>query len=188
MLTLTEACGVGGDDGGTPVPPLDNSEVCVAAFTVTGTFAVDPNTPLPTDKNGAPISGCWPVGTWSFTASLDPSATFDPSGAPKCTTAPTVLNSYSFKVTRTSDPMGGTDTIQTLTSTTTLGGGMQYHLSLSANGQGCEGSFEFGSADGTQYWNMKPTLPKLVPPAPSPTVISGGGDYVLYKANGWPWK
>lgn len=197
MLAFTGACGVGGDDAvmmpggggsGTPIPPIDNSEVCVAAFTVTGTFALDTTTPLPTDKNGVQISGCWPVGTWTFTASADPTATFDPSGPPKCATVPPVLSSYSFKVARTPDPAGGADTIQTLSSTTTLGGGMQYHLSVSSNGQGCEGSFEFGSADGTQYWNMKPTLAKLVPPAPSPTAISGNGDYTQYKGNGWPWK
>lgn len=187
VLTLTGACGVGGDDpgSGTPIPPIDNSEVCAAAFTVTGTFAVDASTPLPTDKLGAPISGCWPVGTWTFTAGVDPNATFDPKGTPKCTTAPPVLSSYSFKVAQTTDTDG---TIQTVTSTTTLSGGMQYHLAVSSNGQGCEASFEFGSADGTQYWNMKPTLAKLVPPAPSPTVLSGNGDYTQYKGNGWPWK
>jgi len=177
-----------GSGSGTPVPPIDNSEVCNAAFTITGTFTADATTPPPTDPDtGAPLSGCWPVGTWNFTAKLDASSPNNCTTQPAAL-QPAVLPSYSFKVARTPDPDGGTDTIQTLAILTTLSGGMQSHLAMSSNGQGCEGSVEFGSADGTQYWNMKPTLAKLVPGTPAPTTISGGGDYVLYKGNSWPWK
>jgi hypothetical protein len=61
---------------------------------------------------------------------------------------------------------------------------MQYHVSMSANGQGCQGHFEVGSADGSQYWNMVPTLSK----DPAATAITGNGDYIVYQGNGWPWK
>lgn len=181
MVTLTGACGVG-DDGptggpnGDPLPPLDNSEVCTASFTVTGTFTPG-STPRPTDpETGAPITGCWPVGTWSFTATVADN---------KCGAAPAVLPRYTFVVGRApadpNDPASN-DTVQTLMNTTTLNG-LQYHLSMSTNGQGCEGSFELGSGDGKDYWNMKPTLPKDA----AATTITGGGDYVEYKGNGWPW-
>jgi hypothetical protein len=182
-LAATAACGVGGDDdmmtpgggSGTPVPPIDEGDICAATFTVTGTFTPGA-TPRPTDpETGAPLTGCWPVGTWNFTAAV---------ASNKCATAPTVLPSYSFKVERVAPPEGGNDTVQQLTNLTPLAGGMQYHLSVSSNGQGCEGHVEFGSADGTQYWNMQPTLSK----DPAATAIAGSGDYTLYSVNGWPWK
>lgn len=190
LLTLVAAagCGVGGGDP-TPTPtpppqppPVDNAEVCTASFTVTGTFTPGtPGRPVDPDTN-LPITGCWPVGTWSFTAAVASTAQEHP-----CPTAPATLGTYSFAVTRVpvdpTDPTS-TDTMQQIDSTTTMPAGMQYHLSVSANGQGCEGHFEVGSADGTQYWNMVPTLAK----DPAATAIAGDGDYIVYKVNGWPWK
>lgn len=191
MLTLTGACGVGGDDpmpgggSGTPIPTIDTKRVCISGFTVTGTFTADTTVPRPTDPDtGLPLTGCWPVGTWTFTAAVDPNVVVDPMGPSRCSTTPAALSSYSFKVARTPDPAGGADTIQTLSMLSTLSGGMQYHLAMSSNGQGCEGSLEFGSADGSQYWNMKPTLSK----DPAATAVGGGGDYTLYMGNGWPWQ
>jgi hypothetical protein len=181
-LTAAAGCGVGGDDGGTTPPgddqppPIDNSEICNASFTITGTFTRDNATPPPTDpETGTPLTGCWPIGTWSFTATVASSM---------CATAPTVLPTYSFTVARTPAPDGGNDTVQTMTNTTPNMGSLKYHLAMSSNGQGCEGHLEFGSADGTQYWNMQPTLPKDL----TATAISGSGDYTLYKNNGWPWQ
>lgn len=180
VLTTAGGCGVGGDDGTTPgddqPPPVDNAELCSASFTVTGTFARDNSTPPPTDpETGTPLTGCWPIGTWTFTAAV---------ASNMCATAPAVLPQYSFKVSRVAPPEGGNDTVQKLENTTPNMGSLQYHLSMSSNGQGCEGHLEFGSADGTQYWNMTPTLPKDL----AATAISGGGDYALYKNNGWPWQ
>ena len=178
-LAATAACGVGDDDGmgggsGTPIPTIDEGEVCGAEFTVSGTFTPG-TTPRPTDpETGMTLSGCWPVGTWNFTAAMRSN---------QCTTAPMVLSSYSFRVDRVTPPEGGNDTVQQLVNLTSLNG-LQYHLSVSSNGQGCEGHFEFGSADGTQYWNMKPTLSK----DPAATAIGGEGYYTLYKSNAWPWR
>jgi hypothetical protein len=157
-------------------PPVDNSEVCNASFTITGTFARDNAVPPPNDPDtGLPITGCWPIGTWTFSATVASNA---------CSTAPTALAQYSFKVERKPSPDGGDDTVQELTNLTQNMGNMQYHLSMSANGQGCQGHLELGSADGKQYWNMAPTLPKDL----AATAISGSGDYVLYKGNAWPWQ
>ncbi|HEY0476187.1 MAG TPA: hypothetical protein VGD37_01605 [Kofleriaceae bacterium] len=185
-LVAAAGCGVGGDDmmpgggsgsgSGTAIPPVDEGEVCNAAFTVVnGTFAPG-TTPRPIDPDtGLPLTGCWPVGTWTFHATVASNG---------CATAPTVISTYSFKVERVAPPEGGDDTIQKLTSLTTTPTGMQYHLAVSSNGQGCEAHFELGTADGTQYWNMKPTLPK----DPAATTLGGDGYYVQYQANGWPWK
>ena len=184
LAALTAAgCGVGGDDGGTTTPPgddqpppVDNAEDCNASFTITGTFARDNNTPPPNDpETGLPLTGCWPIGTWTFTAAV---------ASNMCPTAPKVLGQYSFTVARTPAPDGGNDTVQTMTNTTPNMGDLKYHLAMSSNGQGCEGHIEFGSADGTQYWNMQPTLPKDL----TATAVSGSGDYTLYKSNAWPWQ
>jgi len=176
-LTATAACGVGGDDGGMPPqpPPIDDGEICSATLAITnGTFAPG-TTPRPTDPDtGLPITGCWPVGTWTFSATVDSNM---------CQTTPAVLPSYSFKVERMPAPDGGSDTVQVITNLTSVGS-MQFHLKVSENGQGCEADFELGSADGTHYWNMQPTLAK----DPGVTTLAGGGDYVLYKGNGWPWN
>ena len=179
-LTATAACGVGGDDGGMieQPPAVNDGEICNATLAITnGTFAPG-TTPRPTDPDtGLPITGCWPVGTWTFSASV---------ASNMCQTTPAVLQSYSFKVERVpvdpTDP--NSDTMQKLTNLTTVTGGMQWHLAVSSNGQGCEANFELGSMDGTQYWNMQPTLAK----DPGATTLGGGGDYTLYKVNGWPWK
>lgn len=187
LLTLVAAagCGVGGDDPGMnpppQPPPVDNAEVCTASFNVSGTFtAGTPGRPIDPDTM-LPITGCWPVGTWSFTATVASTPQEHP-----CPTQPTTLGTYSFTVSRVPDPMDptGPETVQQLTSTTTMPAGMQYHLSMSANGQGCEGHFEVGSADGTQYWNMVPTLDK----DPAAVTIAGSGDYIVYKMDAWPWK
>jgi hypothetical protein len=177
-LTATAACGVGGDDGGMPPqpPPVNDGQICNATLAITnGTFTPG-TTPRPTDPDtGLPITGCWPVGTWTFSATL---------ASNMCQTTPALLPSYSFKVERMLVTPDGTDTQQVLTNLTSLSGGMQAHLAVSSNGQGCEANFELGSMDGTQYWNMQPTLAK----DPGVTVLGGGGDYTLFKVNGWPWK
>lgn len=181
VLTATGACGVGGDDPpitpppppGQP-PPVEDGALCDATFLVSGTFTAG-TTPRPIDpETNLPITGCWPVGTWTFNASVD---------STDCATPPALLASYSFRVDRVTPPEGGNDTIQKLVNLTDVGN-MSVHLAMSSNGQGCEGSFELGSADGKQYWNLKPTLPK----DPAATAISGNGDFTLYKTNAWPWQ
>jgi hypothetical protein len=183
ILIATTACGVGGGDnpdfkGGTdPKPGI----TCSASFKVNGTFTpglpARPNQPDVTPAT--PITGCWPVGTWTFTATVADNA---------CPTAPMVLPSYSFKVDRADNTTDGQGLSDTYTNMTSIGS-MQWHLAVSANGQGCEGNFELGTPDGTQYWNMQPVL--LDPPNdtdPPTTTITGQGDYDQYNVDGWPWK
>jgi hypothetical protein len=182
-LLATTACGVGGDDGPTGGGGGDtqgsddrNTKLgitCNATFKLSGTFTPGtPGRPIDPDTN-APITGCWPVGTWNFTAALDPASN-------ECKTAPTALPSYSFRVDRAegSDQQGLVDTYANLTSVN----GLRWHLSVSSNGQGCEGNFEFGSADGKEYWNMQPAVLNT-----AQTTITGNGDYSLYNKDAWPW-
>jgi hypothetical protein len=176
-LTTVAACGVG-DDGGTgpdtqQPPKIDDGQVCDAQFTITGTFA--PGTaPRPLDPDtGLPITACWPVGTWSFTAAVS---------ASNCSTPPTVLPQYSFKVDLKAATDGGNDFTQVFTNTTSVGD-KHVHVLVSQTGQGCEGSLELGSADGKDLWNMKPLLSK----DPTATTLSGHGEYAEFKEDAWPF-
>jgi len=164
-------CGVGDDDmkpdptGGNP-----NMEVCAAHFSISGSFtAGTPGRPIDPDTM-MPITGCWPVGVWTFTAQI--------SDMGNCTDAPAISPSYSFRVDRMDpDGAGYIESYALLAG----GDGLQSHLHVSAGGGGdCEGGVEFGSQDGLQYWNLHPDL--------TGTALNGSGDFILYKTNGWPWK
>lgn len=152
----------------------------MAHFKVTGTFAPGA-TPRPTDPDtNTPLEGCWPVGQWDFTATVT-SELAEKEVA--CATPPSVLPKYSFKVeAKLASNDGGDDTVQVATSLTTADG-MQMHVSVSSNAQGCAGSLELGSADGTAYWNLQPTLAK----DPATRVLEGKGDYIHYKVDAWPY-
>lgn len=176
-LAATTACGVGNDPAGGGGGSDDRTKLgilCSASLKITGTFAraatpqpeIDPDT-------GLPLTGCWPVGTWTFSATVDSNT---------CKTAPTLLSSYSFRVDRVENGPDGQGFVDSYTNMTTVGA-MNWHVGVSSNGQGCEGHLELGSADGTEYWQMQPALLKT-----DPTKLVGSGDYDLYNGNGWPWK
>lgn len=180
FVAASAGCGVGGGDGGgnnppggTPVTPVNDGQICEAHFTITGTFT--PGTaPRPTDPDtGTASTACWPVGQWSFTAAVADNS---------CSKPPAVLPGYTFTVDVQPSSDGSGDD-QVLTNTTSVGG-MKAHLAMSLNGQGCVGTLELGSADGKDYWNMKPTLTK----DPADRVLAGTGEYAEYKADSWPWK
>lgn len=164
--------------------------ICNASFTTTGTFtpvtsgpSARPIDPIDQGGTGLPITGCWPVGTWTFTAKVDTN---------DCPTAPAVLPSYSFKVDRKPDPEAAdpatASLLESYVNLTSLSD-MQWHVAVSSNGGGCEGNFELGTADGKEYWHMQPTLLNPTPrTAPPTTTITGSGDYALYNGEAWPWK
>jgi hypothetical protein len=152
------ACGVGSD-----APDSDNRDtqlgiLCNATFTTTGSFTAA----MPTRP--ADVVGCWPVGTWVFTATVDSN---------ECPAAPSVLNSYSFKVARAVDP-DPTKDIGYVESYTWLGDqSMLYKVGVSEIASGCEGGLELYSADATEYWNMRPLLQD------NGTIV-GFGEYAKY--------
>ena len=162
------ACGVGDEDY---VPPEsdDRNEalgiVCDAVFNITGTFTAG------VPARPADVSGCWPVGEWSFTAKLaETSCPAGPDGSPASIA---VLPSYRFSVARAE----GADQ-QGYVETYTWAGDISAvrRLKVSAGGSGdCEGGLELFSADGTQFWNMKPSQ--------SGGILSGIGEYALYNEN-----
>ena len=156
------ACGVG-DDGDTDKPleqidPNPNKVRCSAAFKTQGTFT--PKAPL----KPADVSGCWPVGTWTFTATIDGNAEVldvDKDGVgDRCqgAAAPKLAASYSFVVDRTPDPLdeGWTETY-TYTGDTAIHSLHVVKVSEGGGGE-CEGAVELVSADKKQYWVLKPSL------------------------------
>jgi hypothetical protein len=76
---ITTAC-TSGDDGSSNPNPTGRS--CTAQLTLAGTFAADASAPVPSGYNG-----CWPAGTWTFTATV---------GQNTCASPPTLLSSYVF--------------------------------------------------------------------------------------------
>lgn len=114
------ACGVG--DEGEDIVPIDPNPlkaVCNAAFKTTGTFqqngpAIDDNgTPADTSDD-IEIAGCFPIGTWTFTATVDTEAEVpDINGdgvGDRCgengTAAPQLPPSFEFRVDRVDSPDG----------------------------------------------------------------------------------
>lgn len=155
------ACGVGEEDYTPPETDDRNEElgiICEAVFNLTGTFVAG------TPGRPAEVSGCWPVGEWTFTASIADNA---------CPTAPAILPSYRFTVGRIegADMQGYVDTYSWAGDISAV-----RRLKVTAGGGGeCEGGLELFSADGTQFWNMKPNQ--------TGGVLSGTGEYALYNEN-----
>ncbi|MBS1122304.1 MAG: hypothetical protein H6Q90_4532 [Deltaproteobacteria bacterium] len=176
---LIGACGVGDDssgggggDGG--ADPNPNRYKCTAAFTTQGTWT-----------EGQPVrpvevpTGCWPVGTWTFTATVDDAQEVvditgdgvgDRCGTVPGTTAPSVDASYSFRVDRVDDPAsdGWVESYAYLGDMATFN-----KVSVSEGGVGdCEGDLELLSVDKKELW--------VLHPAQTGTTIVGTGEYTLY--------
>jgi len=169
-LLAVVACDPGGVDGGggpNPGGPDANDGrdmplgiVCNATFKTQGSFVQSMAQP-------ADISGCWPIGTWTFTATVDSN---------KCPTAPSVLPSYEFKVDWVVDADGNGDYTYTVNLPDPA---LHYRVHVSGDGGGlCQGGFEIFSADGKQMWNMKPSLE-------TGNVLDGFGEYALYNTDQW---
>lgn len=148
VTSLAVGCGVGneGGGGGGLVGGDDYEDVlgitCAASYGLTGTFAPA----APTRPSDTP-TGCWPVGTWTFSVALEDS---------DCAAAPVQLaTSYAFRVDRTDDPaLGWVESYAYLGDMAAL-----YRLKVTEGGGGdCEGGLELYSADGTEHWNFKPAL------------------------------
>jgi hypothetical protein len=165
------ACGVG-EDNTDPLDPLERDVIlCRAAFKTNGSFEPGvPERPLDPETN-LPITGCWPVGIWTFTAAVDPDRTNQEETPCTGDQIPSVLPEYKFRVDRTENEEAG----GLVESYEYLGDeAMLFRLKVSEGGGGeCEGGLELFNVENTQYWNMKPALTQ--------TVITGFGEYALYK-------
>jgi hypothetical protein len=154
-IVLLGACGVGED----PTPnPTDRQ--CTATMNVTGSFVQGVAPPL--NNDGTAYEGCWPVGTWTFTTTLDQN---------DCSPAPTMLPSYSFKGTLMTDPDTG-DMLQQFAYLTDPNAHALIRVSAAGN-KACEGELSIYSDDYKTVWTLKPWL------NPDNTIV-GDGEYSMY--------
>jgi len=139
--------------------------ICDAVFNITGTFVA--GTPA---RPAEVPTGCWPVGTWTFTASIaENTCPAGPDGTPSVT----LLPSYRFTVGREegADMAGWVDTYVWAGDQAAV-----RRLKVTEGGAGdCEGGLELFSADGTEFWNMKPSQ--------DGGVLAGSGEYAKYNEN-----
>jgi hypothetical protein len=196
---LFGACGVGDPDdpGGADVNP--NRLKCSAAIKTTGTFMESTTNPRPVDVDGpdgipgnaddgtTKIGGCWPVGVWTFSATVDDTIDVvditgdgngDRCGEVAGTSAPTLEASYSFRVDRNEDP----ESDGLLESYAYLGSSADFFSVKVTEGGGgdCEGIMEFKSADSKQWFTLKPNICTSTNCSPASNTISGGGDFTFY--------
>jgi hypothetical protein len=189
LLILFAGCGVGDDsDLDPPIEPIDpnpNRMVCSEGFTVRGTWAA--GTPArPLDEP----TGCWPVGTWTFTATIDPQyeaadldgdAVGERCGQVPGTSAPTLEPSYSFTVNRVDNGDGWEESYIFNGEEARL-----FRIKVSEGGaKECEGQLELLSPDDKQLWSFKPNqgvaLDDNGNPVPgSATELIGSGEYIVF--------
>ena len=163
------ACGVGSEK-----PPFDpnnpNYYACSSGYLLSGTFApAEPARP-------ADVGGCWGVGTWTFSAQIDPdyvAVDINGDGQPdRCADAsmPALQPTYSFTVNKVMGERGWDETV------TYNGDASQLHrLKISeGGGRECEGGLELYLPGDTEYLNFKPNQ------ATGSTTIDGRGDFVRY--------
>ena len=136
-----------------------NGRLCTMAMTLTGSFSQEITPPL--NEDGTPYVGCWPYGTWTFTAAR---------GTTDCTPQPTILPQYQFKVTQVTDPEGYLIPSYTyMTDPAT-----RSRIKVSQGGDGlCEGEASLFSADGKEIWVLKPEMY-------ADLSVRGDGEYSKY--------
>ncbi len=127
--------------------------VCTAILNLTGTF-----TPGAPDPDTANMGKCWPVGTWTFSASM---------GDSNCMTPPSLDQQYAFTDARDTDNV---DTIVYLNSP----GNDHVRIKVNAGDGGiCEGIIDIFSPDGMAVTAFRPALQ-------ADNSLNGFGEYDLY--------
>lgn len=176
MLCLwLAACGVG--DDGTPSTPEPRE--CLANLSITGQFTMSQAPPdelnndtgMPPGDGKPDINGCWPTGTWTFSAAIVDNT---------CKTEPVLLPEYKFTAVFVPDP---TEAKYTYTLNTPDPGSMNHRIHVSSGGGGlCEAGVELYSADGKQSWNLQPALNTFNANGP----LTGLGEYAEWKDSQYP--
>jgi len=162
---LATGCMVSSPGGVDPTPMDMLGRVCTTDLTTMGSFVQ--STPPPAHEDGTPYTGCWPLGTWTFSAAI--------VAGDNCENQPAPLAQYQFKVEEKMDPMG--DAYQETTYLTDPG--IRYRGKISQGGDGlCEGELDLFSADGKEVWILKPELY-------SDNHLGGSGEFHRYKDDQW---
>lgn len=109
------------------------------------------------------VHGCWPVGTWTFTAELEDT---------DCTNPPVLESQYSFRVER--------DAEETMQYTYLNDPAYERRrMKVTSGGGGlCEGALEIYSPDGKILLNLHPALQ-------ADGTINGFGELEVYAKDQW---
>lgn len=165
-LFLVTGCLVSSDPDPVPTPPDLLGRICTQQLAVTGSFvqSVAP----PANADGTPYEGCWPIGTWTFSATV---------GDGDCSTKPTPLAQYQFKGELMPDPDVPGDNFQVFTYMTDPT--IRNRLKVSQGGDGlCEGELNLFSTDGKQVFILKPELY-------ADSHLGGMGEFQLFGSDQW---
>jgi len=150
--------------GDAPGPDNTLGRTCSATLAISGSFVL--GQPAPTNPDGSPYTGCWPIGTWTFSATV---------GDSDCSAAPTLLPSYSFVGTTGSDSDG--DFTESFAYTTDPTAHAIIKVTEAGNAQ-CEGELDLFSTDGMTEWDLSPWLN-------TDHSITGEGMYSQYTTDQW---
>jgi hypothetical protein len=148
-------------------PPPNNTigRNCLDPMMLSGTFVQ--STPPPIEPDGSAWTGCWPIGKWTFTATL--------VGTNACSDTPMIAPSYSFTGTEGSDMDGDPTENFAYSDPSAM---VIVKVTEAGNGE-CEGEVDLFSSDGLKEWNLNPFL------QPDNT-INGSGYYAEYGSDQWP--
>jgi hypothetical protein len=125
---------------------------CEAALRLEGSFTA-------TQAQPADVFGCWPVGTWRFTATVTQT---------DCSAAPALEQEYTFEVTRDAEEAYHIAFVNNPSSP---------FLKMKVSGDGggmCSGGFEIFSADSRTVTNLKPMLQ-------ANGILAGHGEVIVYE-------
>ena len=161
---LVETPGEETEEGVEPTGVDLLGRVCTTQLTVTGSFTQSMAPPV--HEDGTPYTGCWPIGTWTFSATRD---------ASDCQTPPALLNQYQFRVEHHLDADGNPyQSNHYMTDP-----GIRHRIKVSQGGAGlCQGELNLFSPDGKEVWIIKPSLY-------ADNRLGGDGEYALYKSDQW---
>jgi len=176
LVLLLSACGVG-DDG---VPSTPEPRECLANLSITGQFTMSQAAPdnVNNDTGDPPgdgkpdIMGCWPTGTWTFSAAIVDNT---------CKTPPVLLPEYKFTATYVPDPTDPKYTYELVAPTPAAMANHRIHVSSGGGGL-CEAGVELYSEDGKQFWNLLPALNTFNASGP----LTGFGEYSEWKDPQFP--
>ena len=167
-LLFVGACGVGDEETSTP-----DERLCTAELSISGNFMmsapapdeVNNDTNLPPGDGMPDITGCWPTGTWAFSASIESTTCSSPPVQP--------ATEYRFTTTYAQgmDGQGG-EFNYTLVSPSLATG--EYRLKVSSGGGGeCEGVMELYLDGAKKAWILHPALGVFNSSGP----LTGVGEY-----------
>ena len=185
-MLLSAACTTGssgtGDGGGSSImaghPEASMQQegiTCSTFYAATGTFVPNTSDPPPSG-----FTGCWPIGTWTFSLTVSTDTTMG-GGIDSCAASgkePTPLAQYRFTGTTTTDADG--DPVEHFTyNPQSTDPTVNYTAKVTEGGSGiCAGNLTLYDATGEQVWSMSPELN-------TDNSITGNAEFDLFPTDQW---